>query len=142
MNFDTVNAKMALKHHGKSLSHKEMNKLMHVLNRNTTATALAAAVLAGFTYLARRQRIAIVDPHIEGGHIVGGTVHMAAPTVEELVEEAADVNIAATMLGNNLNMIINDLRVQNQNFQQLLVEREEEFQRILLTERRALKRAD
>ena len=55
MNFDTINTKMALKHHGKQLSHKEMNKLMHALNGNTTAAALAAAVLAGFTYLARRQ---------------------------------------------------------------------------------------
>ena len=142
MNFDTINAKMALKHHGKLLSHKEMNKLMHVLNGNTTAAALAAAVLAGFTYLARRQRIAVINPHIVGGHITGGTVHMAAPTVEELAEEATDANIAATALGNNLHTIINDLRARNQQFQEELAEREEEFQRILLQERRTLERAD
>ena len=69
MNFDTINAKMVLKHHGKMLSNKERNKLMHALNGNTTATALAAALLAGFTYLARRQRIVVINPHI-GGHIV------------------------------------------------------------------------
>ena len=142
MNFDMINAKMALKHHGKLLSHKEMNKLMHALNGNTTATALAAAVLAGFTYLARRQRIAVINPHIVGGHITGGTVHMVAPTVEELAEEATDANIAATAFGNNLHTIINDLRTRNQQFQEELVEREEEFQRILLQERRTLERAD
>ena len=110
MNFDMINAKMALKHHGKLLSHKEMNKLMHTLNGNMTAAALAAALLAGFTYLARRQRIAMVNPHIEGGHIVGATIHLATPTVEELAEEATDANIATTALGNNLHTIINDLR--------------------------------
>ena len=142
MNFDMINAKMVLKHHGKLLSHKEMNKLMHTLNGNTTAAALAAAVLARFTYLARRQRIAVINLHITDGHITGGTVHMVAPTVEEIAEEAAEANIAATALGNNLHTIINDLRARNQQFQQELAEREEEFQRILLQERRTLERAD
>ena len=142
MNFDMINAKMVLKHHGKKLSHKEMNKLMHVLNGNMTAAALAAALLARFTYLARRQRIVIINPHIEGGHIVGEMVHMAAPTVEELAAEATDANVAITVLGNNLQTIIMDLRNQNQNFQRQLAEREEEFQRILLTKRRVLERAD
>ena len=117
MNFDAINAKMALKHHGKTMSNKERNRLMHALNRNTMATALATTLLAGFTYLARRQWIAIVNPHIVDGHIVGGTVHMVAPMVEELAEEAADANVAATTLGNNLATIIMDLRNQNQEIQ-------------------------
>ena len=142
MNFDTINAKMVLKHHGKLLSHKEMNKLMHALNGNTTAMALAAAVLAGFTYLARRQRIAVINLHIVGGHIMGGTIHTAAPTVEELAEEAMDANLATTALKNNLHTIINDLRARNQQFQEELAEREEDFQRILLQERRMLERVD
>ena len=142
MNFDMINAKMALKHHRKMLSNKERNQLMHTLNRNTTATALAAAVLAGFTYLARRQRIMVINPHITGGHITGGAVHMVAPTVEELAEEATQANLVANTLGGNLHMIIMDLRNQNQDFQRQLAEREEEFQRILLAERRALERAD
>ena len=142
MNFKTINAELALKHHGKMLSNKERNKLMHALNGNTVPAALAAALLAGFAYLARRQRIAVINPHIVGGHITGGTVHMAAPTAEELTAEAEDANIAATALGNNLYTIINDLRAQNQRFQQELAEREEEFQRILLQERRTLERAD
>ena len=54
MNFDMINAKMVLKHHRKTLSNKERNKLMHALNGNTMTTALAVAVLSGFTYLMRR----------------------------------------------------------------------------------------
>ena len=115
---------------------------MHMLNRNTTAAALAAALLAGFTYLARRQRVVLVNPHIEGGHVVGATVHMVAPMVEELAAEATNANIAATALGNNLHTIINDLRARNQQFQEELAEREEDFQRLLLQERRMLERAD
>ena len=142
MNFKTINAEIALKHHGKMLSNKEKNRLMHTLNRNTVPVALAAALLAGFMYLARRQRVALVNPHIEGGHIVSATVHVAVPTAEELVEEATDANITTMALGNNLHTIINDLRIQNQNFQRQLAEQEEEFQRLLLTERRTLERAD
>ena len=67
---------------------------------------------------------------------------MAAPTVEDLAEKATDANIAATMLGNNLHTIINDLRAQNQQFQEQLAEQEQDFQRLLLTERRMLERAD
>ena len=67
---------------------------------------------------------------------------MAAPTVEDLAEKATDANIAATMLGNNLHTIINDLRARNQQFQEQLAEQEQDFQRLLLTERRTLERAD
>ena len=101
---------------------------MHTLNGNMTATALAAAVLPRFTYLARRQRITVINPHITRGHITGRRVHMATPTVEELAEEATKANLAANALGNNLAMIITDLRNQNQEFQRQLVEREEENQ--------------
>ena len=101
MNFDMINAKMVLKHHRKTLSNKERNKLMHALNGNTMTTALAVAVLSGFTYLMRRNRIAVVDPIIEGGHIIGGTVHIAAPSVKDLAEEATNPNVATTVLGNN-----------------------------------------
>ena len=72
---------------------------------------------------------------------MGRTVHMAAPTMEELAEEATDANIMATALGNNLHTIINDLRAWNQQFQEELAEREEDFQRLLLQER-MLERAD
>ena len=76
--------------------------------------ALAAAVLSRFTYLMRRNWIAVINPHIEGGHIVGGMVHIAAPSVEDLVAEATDANVTATTLENNLATIIQDLRYQRQ----------------------------
>jgi YesN/AraC family two-component response regulator len=53
--FDTISAIMVLKHHGKTLSNKERNRLMHALNGNmamqATCIALAGAAL---TYLIRR----------------------------------------------------------------------------------------
>ena len=52
--FDTIGAIMALKHHGKCLSQKEMNKLKHALNRNTALQAACIALVgAGLTFLMR-----------------------------------------------------------------------------------------
>jgi hypothetical protein len=46
---------MALKHHGKTLSNKERNKLMHALNGNMAIQAACIAVAgAALTYLMRR----------------------------------------------------------------------------------------
>ena len=45
---------MALKHHGKCLSQKEMNKLKHALNRNTALQAACIALVGtGLTFLMR-----------------------------------------------------------------------------------------
>ena len=54
--FDTKGAKTALKHCSRVLSAKERNQLQHALNGNIdipTAT-FATAILAGITYLMRR----------------------------------------------------------------------------------------
>ena len=53
--FDTIGAIMALKHHGKCLSWKEMNKLKHALNGNTALQAACIALVGtGLTFLMRR----------------------------------------------------------------------------------------
>ena len=43
--FNTIGAIMVLKHHGKCLSRKEMNKLKHALNGNTTLQAACIALV-------------------------------------------------------------------------------------------------
>jgi hypothetical protein len=102
--FDTISAIMALKHHGKTLSNKERNKLMHALNGNmamqATCIALAGAAL---TYLIRRNRVAVATPiYNHEGIITGHTVHTAAPSAEAIAEENADATLVANALGGNI----------------------------------------
>jgi hypothetical protein len=53
--FDTISTVMALKHHGKTLSNKERNRLMHALNGNMAMQATCIAVTgAALMYLIRR----------------------------------------------------------------------------------------
>ena len=131
MNFDMKSALIALKHHGKRLSRKEMKKLQHVLNGNSMAAALGAAVLLGFTYLMRRNQVAIVTPHWAGDTIICATTHITAPTPEMIAEENHDAEVVAATLGGNLATVITDLQTQNENFQIQLAEQNEEFQRTL-----------
>jgi hypothetical protein len=107
--FDMVSAIMALKHHGKTLSNKERNKLMHALNGNmamqATCIALAGAAL---TYLIRRNRIAVATPiYNHEGMITSHTMHTAVPSVEAIAEENADAELAANALGGNIADLIN-----------------------------------
>ena len=52
--FDTIGVIMALKHHGKCLSRKEMNKLKHALNGNMALQAACLALVGtGLTFLMR-----------------------------------------------------------------------------------------
>jgi hypothetical protein len=107
--FDTVSAIMALKHHGKTLSNKERNKLMHALNGNmamqATCIALAGAAL---TYLIRRNRMAVATPvYDHKGRITGHVVHTAAPSAEAIAEENADAELAANVVGGNIADLIN-----------------------------------
>ena len=53
--FDMIGAIMALKHHGKCLSRKEMNKLKHALNGNTALQAACITLVGtGLTFLMRQ----------------------------------------------------------------------------------------
>jgi hypothetical protein len=107
--FDTVSTIMALKHHGKTLSNKERNRLMHALNGNmamqATCIALAGAAL---TYLIRRNRMAVATPiYNHEGLITGHMVHTAAPTAEAIAEENVDAELAANVIGGNIADLIN-----------------------------------
>jgi hypothetical protein len=142
--FDTVSAIMALKHHGKTLSNKERNKLMHALNRNmamqATCIALAGAVL---TYLIRRNRMAVTTPvydHEE--RITGHVVHTAAPSAAAIAEENADAELAANVVGGNIADLINQVRTQNEEFQAELLAQRNNFQRELQEQHLAIERAD
>ncbi|KAF8641615.1 hypothetical protein AX14_009866 [Amanita brunnescens Koide BX004] len=65
---DTLAGVMALKHHGKTLSHKERNKLKHALNGNMATIAVYTALAtAALTWLARRSRTHVVETRIVDG---------------------------------------------------------------------------
>jgi hypothetical protein len=142
--FDTVSAIMALKHHGKTLSNKERNKLMHALNGNmamqATCIALAGAAL---TYLIRRNRMAVTTPvYDHEGRITGHVVHNAAPSAEAIAEENADAELAANVVGGNIVDLINRVRTQNEEFQAELLAQRNDFQRELQEQHLAIERAD
>jgi hypothetical protein len=142
--FDTVSTIMALKHHGKMLSNKERNRLMHALNGNMAMQAMCI-VLAGaaLTYLIRRNRMAVATPiYDHEGRIMGHAVHTAAPTAEAIAEENVDAALAANTLGGNIADLINRVRTQNEEFQAELLEQRNNFQRELQEQRLAIERAD
>jgi hypothetical protein len=142
--FDTVSAIMALKHHGKTLSNKERNKLMHALNGNMAMQA-TCIVLAGaaLTYLIRRNRMAVATLiYNHEGMITGHTVHTAAPSAEAIAEENADAELAANVIGGNIADLINRVRTQNEEFQAELLAQRNNFQRELQEQCLAIERAD
>jgi hypothetical protein len=139
-----MSAIMALKHHGKTLSNKERNRLMHALNENmamqATCIALAGAVL---TYLIRRNQMAVATLiYNHKGMITGHTVHTAAPSAEAIAEENADAELAANVIGGNIADLINRVRMQNEEFQAELLAQRNNFQRELQEQHLAIERAD
>jgi hypothetical protein len=142
--FDTISAIMALKHHGKTLSNKERNRLMHALNGNmamqATCIALAGAAL---TYLIRRNRVAVATLiYNHEGVITGHTVHTAAPLAKAIAEENVDATLAANTLGGNIADLINRIRTQNEHFQAQLLEQRNNFQRELQEQRLTTEQAE
>ena len=90
--FDTKGAHMALKHCGGVLSAKERNRLQHALNGNIDipATAFATAILAGITYLMKRNRTTVVEPRFNPAGDLIGTIQVTAnPTMEEITGKYA-----------------------------------------------------
>jgi hypothetical protein len=142
--FDTVSAIMALKHHGKMLSNKERNRLMHALNGNSAMQATCIALAgAALTYLIRRNRMAVATPvYDHEGRITGHVVHTAAPSAEAIAEENADAELAANVVGGNIADLINRVRTQNEEFQAELLAQRNNFQRELQEQRLAIERAD
>ena len=111
--WDTKGAHMALKHCGGVLSAKERNRLQHALNGNIDipAATFAAAILAGITYLMRRNRTTVVEPRFSPtGDIIGAIQVTANPSVAELTEENAHAEAAAQTVGRALAEIVNTMR--------------------------------
>jgi hypothetical protein len=79
----------ALEHRGKTLSRKEMNKLKHALNGNTTLMQAACIVIAAsaLAYLVRRSRPVLLEPVFTREAITRARYHTAPPTVAELAEQ-------------------------------------------------------
>ncbi|KAF8628192.1 hypothetical protein AX14_011263 [Amanita brunnescens Koide BX004] len=133
---------MALKHHGKTLSHKERNKLKHALNGNMVSIAVYTALAtAAITWLARRSRTHVVETRIVDGRLVAQETLAETPPAEVLTEAAA-IGTAAGDIGAGLHAIVEDLRAQNEALLQRLQTEQQEHDRRMAAERRRLERLD
>jgi hypothetical protein len=123
----------ALEHHGKTLSRKEMNKLKHALNGNTTPMQAACIAIAAsaLTYLVRRSRPVLLEPVFTGEAITGARYHTAAPTVAEIADERTGVDVAAAAVGRNVADLIAKMQAQQQTFQERLATEQRNFQQTL-----------
>ncbi|KAF8641367.1 hypothetical protein AX14_009902 [Amanita brunnescens Koide BX004] len=84
---DTLAGVMALKHHGKTLSHKERKKLKHALNGNMASIAVYTALAtAALTWLARRSRTHVVETRIVDGVLVARETLAETPPDEKTYE--------------------------------------------------------
>jgi hypothetical protein len=131
-----ISAIMALKHHRKTLSNKERNRLMHALNGNMAMQAACIAVAgAALTYLMRRNWVQVATPIYNAeGFIINHTLTTAVPSAEAIAEENVDANLVANTLGGNIVDLINQIRTQNEHFQAQLLLQRNNFQRELQEE--------
>ena len=119
---------MALKHHRKCLSRKELNKLKHALNGNMVLQAACIALVGtGLTFLMRQNRTVVIDPIYEDGILTGSRSTIATPTIPELAAESVDATTAAAAVGGNIATIITQIRMANEAFQRTLAEEREMF---------------
>ena len=89
----------------------------------------AAAILAGITYLMRRNRTTVVEPRFSPtGDIIGAIQVTANPSVAELTEENAQAEAAAQMVGQVLAEIVNTMRNEHRTLQQQLQINQQEFE--------------
>ena len=131
-----IGAIMALKHHGKCLSRKEMNKLKHALNGNTALQAACITLVGtGLTFLMRQNRTVVVNPIYEDGMLTGARSSIATPTVPDLAEESAAATTAAAAVGGNITTVITQVREANEAFQRTLATERDMFLRTLQAER-------
>ena len=139
---DTLAGVMALKHHGKMLSHKERNKLKHALNGNMASIAVYTALAtAAITWLARRSRTHMVETRIVDGVPVAEETLAVTPPAEVLTEAAA-IGTAAADIGTGLHTIIEDLQAQNEVLLGRLQHEQQEHDRRMAAEHRHLERLD
>ena len=132
---DTLAGVMALKHHGKTLSHKERNKLKHALNGNMASIAIYTALAtAAITWLARRSRTHVVKTRIIDGVLVAEETLAVTPPAEVLTEAAA-IGTAATGIGTGLHTIMEGLRAQNEVLHERLQMQQQEHDRRMAAER-------
>ena len=126
---DTLAGVMALKHHGKTLSHKERNKLKHALNGNMATIAVYTALAtAALTWLARRSRTHVVETRIVDGVLVARETLAETPP-DEVLTEAAALGTAATDIGTGLRTVIEDLRTRNEQLLERLQTQQQEHNR-------------
>ena len=127
---------MALKHHGKCLSRKEMNKLKHALNGNMALQAACIALVGtGLTFLMRRNRTVVTQLIFEDGVMTGARTVIATPMIPELAEETTAANVTAAAVGGNIATVITQVREANEEFQRTLADEREMFLRMLQEER-------
>ncbi|KAF8661402.1 hypothetical protein AX14_007253 [Amanita brunnescens Koide BX004] len=139
---DTLARVMALKHHGKTLSHKERNKLKHALNGNMASIAIYMVLATvAITWLARRSRTHVVKTRIIDGVLVAEETLAVTPLAEVLAEAAA-IGTVATDIGTGLHTIIEGLRTQNEALHERLQTQQQEHKRQMAAERRRLERLD
>ena len=139
---DTLAGVMALKHHGKTLSHKERNKLKHALNGNMATIAVYTALAtAALTWLARRSRTHVVETRIVDGVLVARETLAETPP-DEVLTEAAALGTAATDIGTGLRTVIEDLRARNEQLLERLQTQQQEHDRRMAADRRNLERLD
>ena len=119
---------MALKHHGKCLSRKEMNTLKHALNGNTALQAACVALVGmGLTFLMRWNRMVVTQPIFEDGIMMGARTLIATPSIPELAEETMAANVTAAAVSGNIATVITQVREANETFQRTLAKERETF---------------
>ena len=139
---NTLAGVMALKHHGKTLSHKERNKLKHALNGNMATIAIYTALAtAALTWLAWRSRTHVVETRIVDGVLQARETLAVAPPAEILAEAAA-LGMAAANIGLNIHTIVEELQMQNEALHKRLQAQQQEHERRLAVEQRCLERLD
>ena len=128
---------MALKHHGKCLSWKEMNKLKHALNGNTALQAACVALVGtGLTFLMRQNRTTVVQPmYNDHRNLTRSRTTISVPTTPELAAEREAADTSANMIGGNIATVITQVREANKAFQRTLATERNTFLRALEAER-------
>ena len=141
--FDTKGAHMALKHCRGVLSAKERNRLQHALNRNIdipTAT-FATAILAGITYLMRRNRTTVVEPQFNpAGDMYNRSNTSNCKSIGRGIDRRKYPSRSCGPNRRNCigrNNIVNTMRNEHQQHAEALQRNQQEFQeRLATTERR------
>ena len=107
-------------------------------NIDIPAATFATAILAGITYLMRRNRTTMVEPRYNpAGEIIGAIQVTANPSVVELTEENTQAEATAQTVGIALAEIVNTMRNKHRQHVEALQRNQQEFEeRLAEAERR------